>query len=85
MSRISYSNLESDFCKFLIEKFNAKVDEDSLDITFNDLRLDSLDLVDVMLWAEEKYDINLNFRETDIGKLNTAREFVDLVYDVLNK
>ena len=69
----------------------AKVDASTLtrETRFSDLKVDSLDVVEVIFHIEEKFDISIPYNVNDTSAdgiaLNTLGEVVDLVDKLVNK
>ena len=62
--------------KLLIEELNVDEDAISLDAELtNDLGINSLELADLILLCEEKF--NLEIDDTDMGKFITIKDVVD--------
>jgi acyl carrier protein len=68
----------------------AKVDASTLtrETQFSDLKVDSLDVVEVIFQIEEKFDISIPYNVNDTSAdgiaLNTLGEVIDLVDELVN-
>ena len=81
--KINYSMLEEDFIKYIKKEYNKNITIDQLQLTPAGLGLDSLDAVEMLLWAEEKYGIKVN--NTDYTETESFLDFLTLVYKRIPK
>lgn len=60
-----------------------EIDEDkiTMDATFYDLDLDSLDLAELVMAAEEEFDVQV--KDDDFDRLETIGDVVDLLTDLI--
>ena len=63
--------------ELLVDKFGVPADEVTPEATFEDLDLDSLDLVEFALAAEEEMGVRISDEEAE--KLATVQDTVDLL------
>lgn len=75
--------LEEDFINYIQSHYNIKLSLESLHLPPAAFGLDSLDAVEMVLWAEEKYDIKIGPE----NKLETKPmlEFLGVVYSEISK
>lgn len=64
-----------DFIKEQLHGLTSK--EVTMDSTFHDLELDSLDLVDVVVECEDRF--NIHFEDDDIESLKTVGDVINLI------
>ena len=63
-------------CEMLAEQFGVDVDDISMDTSFeDDLRADSLDLVDLSMALEEEFDMG-ELSEDEISSISTVGDLV---------
>jgi acyl carrier protein len=62
-----------------LESFGAEPTEISLDATFKQLDVDSLDLAELSQIVEDEYDIEL--KSTDVERLKTVGDVVALIVE----
>ena len=60
-----------------LEQFGPEPDEITLDATFEQLDVDSLDLAELSQIVEDEYGVKL--KGEDVGKIKTVGDAVDLV------
>lgn len=77
--KINYSIIEEDFIKYYYKTYHKHITRDFFIRTPRELGLDSLDAVEMLLWAEEKYQIKTN--NTDYSDRQTLQDFIDTVYN----
>lgn len=65
----------------ICEKLEVEKEEVSIDTTFEELGADSLDLFEVVIELEEKYNIELE----DAEKIKTVQDAVKYVEEKINK
>ena len=65
----------------ICEKLEVEKDEVSIDTTFEELGADSLDLFEVVIELEEKYNIELE----DAEKIKTVQDAVKYVEEKINE
>jgi len=81
--KINYSMLEEDFIKYIKKEYGKNITIDQLQLTPAGLGLDSLDAVEMLLWAEEKYGIKVD--NTDYTETESFLDFLELVYKRIPK
>lgn len=81
--KINYSMLEEDFIKYVKKEYGKNITIDQLQLTPAGLGLDSLDAVEMLLWAEEKYGIKVD--NTDYTETESFLDFLELVYKRIPK
>lgn len=81
--KINYSMLEEDFIKYIKKEYNKNLTIEQLQLTPAGLGLDSLDAVEMLLWAEEKYGIKVS--NTDYTETESFLDFLSLVYKKIPK
>jgi acyl carrier protein len=62
---------------------DAVMNEEDYDTSFKDLGVDSLDMFNILLELEEKYEID--FPEEDVEKLNTVNLIVAFINENKNR
>jgi acyl carrier protein len=72
----------ADIEKYIVSYFGDAIVNGSLSATFEDLRLDSLGLVEFVMHLEEKYNIQIN--ADDIDEKGNVGQFCTLVERALN-
>lgn len=73
---VTKEQIETRVIDALVE-FGEERDELNLDARFEDLEVDSLDLVELAQIVEEEYGVELT--DKDMDKLGTVRDVVDLI------
>jgi acyl carrier protein len=68
--------------KYIVSYFGDAIVNGNLSATFEDLRLDSLGLVEFVMHLEEKYNIQIN--ADDIDEKGDVGQFCTLVERALN-
>ena len=81
--KINYNMLEESFIAFFKKEYERNITIDQLQLTPAYFGLDSLDAVEMLLWAEEKYGIKTT--PEDYSENQTFLEFLDLVYKRIPK
>lgn len=80
----NYASIEHDVLKYIEKNHNIILNKDDLDsININTIGIDSLDMAELILFIEEKYNIDLPDQE--VYHTKTVRNFIDSVYKKLNK
>lgn len=78
----NYASVEHDVLKYIEKKHNIILNKNDLaDINFSAINMDSLDLAELILAMEEKYNIDLPDQEVYHSK--NIRNFIDNVYEKL--
>jgi acyl carrier protein len=62
--------------KILEEHFNTKIENTDISLV-DDIGADSLDVVEVVMQIEEKFDIEIS--DEEVEKLTTVQEIIDYV------
>lgn len=78
-TKINYSIIEEDFIKYYYKTYNQHITKDFFIRTPRELGLDSLDAVEMLLWAEEKYGIKTE--NSDYSDRQALQSFIDAVYN----
>ena len=65
----------------IMEIIGADEDEITLDATLDDLNLDSLDVVEIMMAAEDEFDIEIP--DDDLEGVKTLGDVVDVITDII--
>lgn len=78
-TKINYSIIEEDFIKYYYKTYNQHITKDFFIRTPRELGLDSLDAIEMLLWAEEKYGIETE--NSDYSDRQTLQSFIDTVYN----
>ena len=78
VKKINYSTLEEEFIKFFEKEYERPISIPQLELTPAHFGLDSLDAVEMLLWAEEKYGIKTI--PEDYSETQTFLDFLQLVY-----
>ncbi len=81
--KINYNMLEEKFIAFFKKEFERNITIEQLELTPTCFGLDSLDAVEMLLWAEEKFGIKTT--PEDYSENQTFLEFLDLVYKRIPK
>ncbi len=80
----NYASVEHDVLKYIEKKHNVILNKNNLDdISFNMINMDSLDTAELILTIEEKYNIDLEDQE--VYHTKTIRNFINCVFEKLNK
>lgn len=82
-NKINYSILEEDFIKYIHKTYKINLTVENLSLRPIDLCMDSLDAVEMLLWAEEKYGIQTE--TSDYSEIKPMLDFLSLVYDRIPK
>ena len=77
--KINYSIIEEDFIKHYYKTYQKHITKDYFIRTPRELGLDSLDAVEMLLWAEEKYGIKTE--NSDYTDRQPLQSFIDTVYN----
>ena len=77
--KINYSIIEEDFIKYYYKTYQKHITKDYFIRTPRELGLDSLDAVEMLLWAEEKYGIKTE--NSDYTDRQSLQSFIDTVYN----
>jgi acyl carrier protein len=81
--KINYSIIEEDLIKYYYKTYQKHITKDFFIRTPRELGLDSLDAVEMLLWAEEKYGIETE--NSDYSDRQTLQSFIDTVYNKIPK
>ncbi len=65
----------------IMEIIGADEDEITLDATLDDLNLDSLDVVEIMMAAEDEFDIEI--ADDALEGVKTLGDVVDVITDII--
>lgn len=65
----------------IMEIIGADEDEITLDATLDDLNLDSLDVVEIMMAAEDEFDIEIP--DDALEGVKTLGDVVDVITDII--
>lgn len=65
----------------IVETLEIDEDEITLEATFDDLGLDSLDIVELIMAAEDEFDISIG--DDVLENINTVEDVVDLLTDLI--
>ncbi|MBQ6868647.1 MAG: acyl carrier protein [Clostridia bacterium] len=65
----------------IVETLEIDEDKITMDATFDDLMLDSLDLVELVMAAEDEFDIHVE--DDALDGLETIGDVVDLLTDLI--
>ena len=80
----NYSSIECEILKYIEKKHGIYLNKDDLSgISFAAIGMDSLDTAELILFIEEKYNIDLEDQEVFHNK--NVRKFIDSIYNKLNK
>ena len=82
-NKINYSMLEEEFIKYVHKTYRINLSIQSLNLRPVDIGMDSLDTVEMLLWAEEKYGIKTE--NSDYSETRPMLEFLELVYSRIPK
>jgi len=77
--KINYSIIEEDLIKHYKKTYSKDITKDFLSLTPRELGLDSLDAVELLLWAEEKYGIKTE--NSDFLDTQPLQILVDVIYE----
>lgn len=78
----NYASVEHDVLKYIEKTHNIILNKDELsEISFNAIGMDSLDTAELILFIEEKYNIDLEDQE--VFHMKTIRNFIDHIYNKL--
>ncbi|MGE5397815.1 MAG: acyl carrier protein [Chitinophagales bacterium] len=66
----------------LAEHLNIQPDLISMDTTFEEINADSIDIVEMIMAVEDKYDVE--FPEDDLDKFKTMGSLIKVLYEYLN-
>ena len=82
-SKINYSMLEEEFIKYVHKTYRIDLSIQNLSLRPIDIGMDSLDAVEMLLWAEEKFGIKTE--NSDYSETRPMLEFLELVYSLIPK
>ena len=82
-SKINYSMLEEEFIKYVHKTYRIDLSIQNLSLRPIDIGMDSLDAVEMLLWAEEKFGIKTE--NSDYSETIPMLEFLELVYSRIPK
>lgn len=82
-NKINYSMLEEEFIKYVHKTYRIDLSIENLNLRPVDIGMDSLDAVEMLLWAEEKYGIKTE--NSDYSETRPMLEFLELVYSRIPK
>ena len=82
-NKINYSMLEEEFIKYVHKTYRIDLSLQNLSLRPIDIGMDSLDAVEMLLWAEEKYGIKTE--NSDYSETRPMLEFLELVYNRIPK
>lgn len=82
-NKINYSMLEEEFIKYVHKTYRINLSIENLNLRPVDIGMDSLDAVEMLLWAEEKYGIKTE--NSDYSETRPMLEFLELVYNRIPK
>lgn len=82
-NKINYSMLEEEFIKYVHKTYRIDLSIQNLSLRPIDIGMDSLDAVEMLLWAEEKYGIKTE--NSDYSETRPMLEFLELVYSRIPK
>ena len=82
-NKINYSMLEEEFIKYVHKTYRIDLSIQNLNLRPIDIGMDSLDAVEMLLWAEEKYGIKTE--NSDYSETRPMLEFLELVYSRIPK
>ena len=82
-NKINYSMLEEEFIKYIHKTYRIDLSIQNLSLRPIDIGMDSLDAVEMLLWAEEKYGIKTE--NSDYSETRPMLEFLELVYSRIPK
>lgn len=82
-NKINYSMLEEEFIKYVHKTYRINLSIENLNLRPIDIGMDSLDAVEMLLWAEEKYGIKTE--NSDYSETRPMLEFLELVYNRIPK
>lgn len=58
--KVKYKNFESDFIIWIRKRYGIEINKKNINKSPAEFGLDSLDIIEMQLWVEEKYHIQLN-------------------------
>lgn len=82
-NKINYSMLEEEFIKYVHKTYRIDLSIQNLNLRPVDIGMDSLDAVEMLLWAEEKFGIKTE--NSDYSETRPMLEFLDMVYSRIPK
>ena len=82
-NKINYSMLEEEFIKYVHKTYRINLSIENLNLRPVDIGMDSLDAVEMLLWAEEKFGIKTE--NSDYSETRPMLEFLELVYSRIPK
>jgi len=82
-TKINYSMIEEDFIQYYYKTYKTHITKDFFIRTPREMGLDSLDAVEMLLWAEEKYGIETE--NSDYSDQQPLQSFIDTVYNKIPK
>lgn len=82
-NKINYSMLEEEFIKYVHKTYRIDLSIQNLNLRPIDIGMDSLDAVEMLLWAEEKFGIKTE--NSDYSETRPMLEFLELVYSRIPK
>lgn len=82
-NKINYSMLEEEFIKYVHKTYRIDLSIQNLSLRPIDIGMDSLDAVEMLLWAEEKFGIKTE--NSDYSETRPMLEFLNLVYSRIPK
>ena len=74
---------QSKVVDIIVEKLNMPKENVKLEVTFQDLGADSLDIVEVIMSFEEAFGIEI--KDEDAEKIKTIQAAVDLIHESRTK
>ena len=80
----NYSSIEKDILKYIEKNQGILLDKNDIDeINLISLGMDSLDVAELILAFEEKYNIDLE--DQQVYRFKSVRNFINCIYEKVNK
>lgn len=80
----NYSSIEKDILKYIEKNQGILLDKNDIDdINLISLGMDSLDVAELILAFEEKYNIDLE--DQQLYRFKSVRNFINCIYEKVNK
>lgn len=80
-NKLNYSMIEEDILNFFKEHLKKNISKDHFDLNPYQLGMDSLDIVEMITYFDEKYDLNTNSK--DIFQIDSLQDYINLLYKQL--
>lgn len=78
-NKVNYSIIEEDFIRYYKKTYKKHITTDFFKLSPREMGLDSLDAVEMLVWAEEQYNIHTAL--SDYLETQPIQQFIDVIYE----